>query len=263
MLRSVPFRPDPIADTAGRTRPDQLWLGLCLAASIVTHVGVGIGLPRRPPARPAPVAISTEIVDLDLPERTKPPPPPDETPDPAATRVNEREDKVLPRREARAPQPSAAAQVLTRSDEPSDALDLLDTIVTGPATTFSAHSSGRSSGTPAPTAAPSGSGERRSQSNDVVGPDRSRPASLAGGFAWTCPFPPEADVADVDRADVSLRIDIDASGRARQLRVVSDPGHGFGAAAQACAAQKHYTPGLDRDGNPVASTLAVRVRFVR
>ena len=48
------------------------------------------------------------------------------------------------------------------------------------------------------------------------------------------------------------------------VKVVSDPGHGFGRAARMCALGRRYTPGLDREGKPMVGTLGpINVRFTR
>jgi hypothetical protein len=77
-------------------------------------------------------------------------------------------------------------------------------------------------------------------------------------FWDACPFPVEADVAMVDEAYVTLEVDVGEDGRARAVRVISDPGAGFGAAAAACAVQKF------RDLNPSGSrTTRFRVHYIR
>ncbi|TKD11785.1 energy transducer TonB [Polyangium fumosum] len=95
-------------------------------------------------------------------------------------------------------------------------------------------------------------------------PDRSRPASLHGDRAWDCDFPSEAEAAGIRNVVVELRILVRADGRAQRVEVVSDPGHGFGAQARFCAAQHHYRPALDRDGQPIQASLGpIRIRFMR
>lgn len=95
-------------------------------------------------------------------------------------------------------------------------------------------------------------------------PDRSRPASLHGDRAWDCDFPSEAEAAGIRNVVVVLRILVRADGRAQKVEVVSDPGYGFGAQARFCAAQHHYRPALDRDGQPIQASLGpIRIRFYR
>jgi protein TonB len=48
------------------------------------------------------------------------------------------------------------------------------------------------------------------------------------------------------------------------VKVVSDPGHGFGRAARMCALGRRYTPGNDRAGQPITGTTPpIKVRFTR
>lgn len=93
--------------------------------------------------------------------------------------------------------------------------------------------------------------------------DRSRPARLAGGSAWDCPFPIEADEAGIDNSVVSLRIEVAADGSVLSAVTTRDPGHGFGREARRCALSKHWSAGLDRAGRPIGSTIVVNVRFDR
>ncbi len=100
-----------------------------------------------------------------------------------------------------------------------------------------------------------------------------RPIDTAGGAtparplaaAWAeCPFPIEADKADIDMALVSLQAEVDAEGRATRVTIQNDPGHGFGPAAQACALRGKYEPARDPSGAAAAGTTKpFRVRFQR
>jgi protein TonB len=94
--------------------------------------------------------------------------------------------------------------------------------------------------------------------------DQSRPASFAGSTSWNCPFPPEADADDVNQAVVSLVVTVGPDGSPVSVKVLSDPGSGFGAAARRCAFAQHFTPALDASGRRIAGTTQpIRVRFVR
>jgi protein TonB len=95
------------------------------------------------------------------------------------------------------------------------------------------------------------------------GVDKSRPIGLAGGTSWNCPFPPEADADQIDQAVVGVRVTVRTDGSASSVVVVSDPGHGFGRAAKACALARRYQPALDRTGTPIVSSSMVNVRFSR
>ena len=85
-----------------------------------------------------------------------------------------------------------------------------------------------------------------------------------GDGLWDCPFPPEADAQGIDRALVVLQITVRPDGRAQAVRVVRDPGNGFGREARSCAMKHRWRAARDRDGTPIVGTTApLRVRFVR
>lgn len=95
-------------------------------------------------------------------------------------------------------------------------------------------------------------------------PNRSRPAGLVGGRSWNCPFPPEADIEQIDRATAVIVVTVSESGRPTSVRVLSDPGYGFGRAAKQCAMGRRYEPALNRVGKPIRSTTPpINVRFRR
>jgi protein TonB len=59
-------------------------------------------------------------------------------------------------------------------------------------------------------------------------------------------------------------VTVDAAGSATAVRVLEDPGNGFGRAAVKCAMAQTYVPALDADGiaRP-ATTPPIRIRFKR
>lgn len=94
--------------------------------------------------------------------------------------------------------------------------------------------------------------------------DLARPARLLGSPSWSCPFPPEADQDQVDRGAVVLIVGVALDGSARTVRIVSDPGHGFGRAARICAFEKKYEPARDGTGAKIlGETPPIRVVFQR
>ncbi len=94
--------------------------------------------------------------------------------------------------------------------------------------------------------------------------NRSRTADLLGGRSWNCPFPAQADLEQVDRATAVVAVTVGADGRAKSVRVISDPGFGFGAAARRCAAGRRYRTALNSDGKAITATMPpVRVHFRR
>jgi protein TonB len=230
-----------------------------LIGQIDVEVEKPVETPKEKEPEPEPEPVKEEA--KPEPEPAVPPPPTTKAPEPTAERE---------------PPPPAAAQaaaVLTSDPDPDEPVDLTNTIVTGTGTTFAggvtqqggtsttavrnanarAWGTGNSTGRPeAPPAPPSG-------------PDRSRVAGLDGAANWNCPWPSEADAAQIDEAVVTVRVAVRADGTASKVDVLSDPGNGFGREARNCALRrKNYKVALDREGNPVAGeTKPFNIRFER
>lgn len=89
-----------------------------------------------------------------------------------------------------------------------------------------------------------------------------KPPQLNPSSMPACAFPPEA--GDIDSARVVLVVTVDRSGAPTKVRLVSDPGSGFGRAARDCLMQARFMPAVDEHGRPVeAQSPPVVVRFVR
>lgn len=209
-----------------------------------------------------------------------PPPPPPEpepiaepTPAPPAPNVNAAPKPPSDDPYEPPPTPAQAAKVLTApaDDEPLDltgqgfvtgegtgpGYGMVSAAGTGDKPTFNtaANLKGKpgGTGTGAPAAPP-----------PPAGPDLSRPPGLVGGTGWSCPFPPEADIDGVDQAVASIVVTVRPDGTPLSVKIVSDPGHGFGRAARQCALGRRFSPGLDRAGQPTTSTSPpIKVRFTR
>ncbi|RYE82716.1 MAG: hypothetical protein EOO75_20270 [Myxococcales bacterium] len=94
-------------------------------------------------------------------------------------------------------------------------------------------------------------------------PDRSRIAR-ATSSGWNCPFPPEADEEGKDSGTASIMVTVRPDGSVQSVKVVSDSGTGFGAAARRCALGQRFEPSFDRTGQAVVGTTApFTVRFTR
>lgn len=131
-------------------------------------------------------------------------------------------------------------------------------------------SSGSAAGS---SAASSGSGQRAGPhweggagAPSANGPgtgDRSGAVSLEDQ-SWSCPWPRGADADQIDEQTVVIRVVIDADGTVVSAKVLSDPGHGFGDAAVACALRSRFNPARDREGRPTrAPSPPIVVRFTR
>jgi protein TonB len=206
--------------------------------------------------------------EIDLKEEEPPPEPPREvepepTPQPVVARVT---NNAPPPPAA----PAAAAAVLTAKDE--DVVDMSNTIVNGngPGNGGVTMNNGQSNGPGgSPTGSPTGTGTSSAPPPPPPPPppaptvDRSRNAKeLSGNWSW-CPFPAEADMAQIDEARVTMEVTLRANGTPATARAIADPGNGFGRAAQACAMRAKYANALDRDGNPIPTTIKFNVTFSR
>ncbi len=206
--------------------------------------------------------------EIDVIKEDQPPPPPPPEPEQPKS-----EPVVAPPPRAREapppPAPAQAAKVLAREPDPNEPVDLTaNTIVQG---TADSYAGGFTSATgtnanavhtmPAAGGVPGGTGPSR-PSPKVAGPDLARPASV-GSADWQCPWPAEADTAQIDDEFVPVRIEVRSDGRPSDVRVSSDPGNGFGREARKCALSKVYVAARDHDGTPIAGTINIRVHFTR
>ncbi len=210
------------------------------------------------------------VQEIEVVRDDPPPPPP---PAPAETEAKPEPAPPPPVKAAREappppPAPAQAGKVLTQEPDPNEPVDLTgNTIVTGNAdayaggtTTANGTSARAVRGLASPVGVPGGTGAP--QTKPSAGPDRSRVASV-GGTEWNCPFPQEADTAQIDEAYVTLQVDLGADGAPAAVRVLADPGNGFGREARRCAMGKHFPPALDHEGTPIAGTFKAKVHFSR
>jgi protein TonB len=206
--------------------------------------------------------------EIEVMKEDVPPPPP------APTEAEQKPEPAPPPRaiphEAPPPPaaPAQASKVLTQEPDPNEPVDLTgNTIVTGNAESYAGGttaSNGTSThavrGLASPGGVPTGTGG--APPPKVSGPDRSRAASV-GGTEWNCPFPPEADTAQIDEAYVTLQVEVRPDGSAGAVRVLTDPGNGFGREARRCAMNMHFPPALDHDGTPIPGSIKPKVHFSR
>jgi periplasmic protein TonB len=206
-----------------------------------------------------------EEYQVDIIKDEPKPPEPEKEPEPVA-------EKEPPKAEPKdtppaPPAAAAAAQVIAAPADPNKVEDMTGfTIVQGAATAYTGGST-MAAGTattmvtaarPAATGVVGGTG---TQGPSAV--DRSRALRLRGGRDWQCPFPAEADVEQIDSAAPVIEVSAAGDGRIVSVRVISDPGHGFGREARACAMRQGFDPALDREGNGIAATKQFRVGFHR
>ncbi|MGC4093080.1 MAG: hypothetical protein QM756_35370 [Polyangiaceae bacterium] len=257
--------PDTLLERIAELGSSRRALHKPLLVALLVHAGLVSWLPStRSPAIQRATPLTTELWPFELPPPE--PEPPVAEPKPEAVAPNTATKAPLRASRSALP-PARAAAALTRSDDDDAPLDLTDSLVVGSAESYSGGvSSARGErqsargGTGVPATNPAA---RAVDAVEASAPDRSRAAGMLGGFAWNCPFPASADVDGVDQALVTIRVEVDASGKPRRVLVLSDPGHGFGEAARRCALAKEWTAALDRGGRPIAAGLNLNVRFVR
>ncbi len=208
--------------------------------------------------------LDVRVYELDVPA----PLPPPVAPPPERTLVERRAQARAMRDRSPTPPPSPetarAAAVVAREPDPGAPVDLTgDAIVTGQATAYAGGVTS-SSGT---RASPGRTGPPATATGDgavaTTALDRAGSVSLESE-KWSCPWPTEADNEQIDEQTVILRVVVDATGAAEKAMVLSDPGHGFGPAAVACALRTRFVPARGRGGEAVKATSPpIRVRFTR
>jgi len=214
------------------------------------------------------VIVATEEVPTPPPEKSEPEPQaPDNSPAQPPRSVSARSNS-----EPRAALPSAAqaAKTLTAPDAPGDS-DVADfSMVQGEGTQYAGgttSSIGTSSravqGPASATKDPKGPALVGSNQEAFAGPDRRRQA-IPTGSDWNCSslFPTDPEAGDY--AIVLIAVTVLPTGKPKSVAIIRDPGHGFAAAARACAMMQGYSAALDRQGNAiVATTPPITVRFTR
>ncbi len=225
-------------------KPQSAWLAVAVALAL--HAGLFLWSENIEPSLElwsADIAARVhaelgrqQLVDvLELPKPTKPiarashvAPKPAAVPEPASA-------------------PAQASQIVAQEPGPVDLTG--DAFVTGSASKYAGG-----------VTAPQGTSR---EAVKAVTADRSQPVTLEG-HEWQCAWPREADDQQIDEQSVVLRVVVAQDGRVQEVILVSDPGHGFGQAAVACAKRTKFTPALDRDGRATAArSPPIRVRFTR
>ncbi len=208
--------------------------------------------PEPEPERPPP----PEPVPEDIPPPSEPAP---ETSPPklAKAEPSTRRQPARPRTP-----PAQAGRALTSEGEaPVD----LTGIVTGDGALYAGGSTAQGGGAKTPVKDASPTPPSAPPPTPKTKPARSRaraPAPVAGD--WDCAWPAAADRLEINEASATVRVTVDRRGRPLKVKVVRDPGHGFGEAAIRCAARARFTPALDDDGaRTQATSPPIRVRFTR
>lgn len=196
----------------------------------------------------------TKVEAIELPKPPPPPVPPPAPPPPAPPATPPQATATRP------PPPARAGAIVAQAVEPSGPVDLTqDTFVTG---TAEAYAGGVT--TSAGTSATAVTAQEVAPGPQPAKPqDRSRAVGLDEA-SWSCPWPKDAEEQNIDEQLVVLRVSVRADGTAESADLASDPGHGFGQAALACAMATRFSPARDSSGKPIAArSPPIRVRFTR
>jgi protein TonB len=248
-------------------QPTTIRWPLALIAAFVAHALLLLGARHTSNAscpRPPTQSVNLEA-ELDL--TALEPPPPLAEPEKAVT--ERRPSLAKPRHTVAHPERSAgaeaaeAANVIARAPESTAPVDLTaDAFVTGTATAYAGGVTTPTGTSSSPVAgAPAQREPHPATASTTL--DRSTPVSLPTE-SWSCPWPREADAEQIDEQTVILRVVVTADGNPERATVLSDPGHGFGPAALACALRTHFTPARGSKGAPIRATSPpIRVRFTR
>jgi periplasmic protein TonB len=238
------------------------------AVSAALHAAAFAGLLRVPAlAFVAPDEVAVEVIEAP------PPQPPEPPPRAAAPRLPPppRKAPLAPPRDAPPPPaPVPEAPPPPNAPPPEDA----PPVAQAPVRIGISISSATSAGGVAAPVGNTGYGEmpRTAPDPGEVKPYRSdkyvppaqvtvRPRLIGDSRLPSEDYPEEALRLEVEGL-VVLVLTIDEKGAVTDARVVEDPGHGLGAAAAASVRRRWRFEPARKDGEPVATTWRVKVRFV-
>jgi len=113
-------------------------------------------------------------------------------------------------------------------------------------------------------AVPAGAVDRNAKPNANPG-RRSKARSIQlSGNEWRCDWPEAAMEQDIYEQFVILKVIVNSDGTVEKAWALSDPGNGFGAAAEACARRTKFSAAKDASGRAISATSPpIRVRFTR
>ena len=211
-------------------------------------------------------------IDVMLDEPPPPPPPPSAEPEEVKPEPPKAVPLPLPTA-APLPAPAQAAKVVAVEPDPNKPLDFTNTIIQGTANEYAGGitSSEGTSNTAMRNVGAQNGGVPTANGNEANAPaqvqqaprvSRARPAGLMS-HDWRCPFPPEADTAQIDEALVILEITVRPDGTPGTVRILRDPGNGFGRMAYQCAMRQRFVTALDADGNSIQGVVRAPVHFNR
>jgi protein TonB len=205
------------------------------------------------------------VLDLDPPASPDPPTELPKVPEAPRPRAEPAPRTALAPRD-HSPNPSApavAGQVVAAEPEAAEALDFTSfDIATGQGREYAGGVTASSGTNTTAVHSPRVDRDARPGATGGAG-SRARPVGLPA-TDWSCPWPHEADALSIDEETVVIRVVVRPNGAVVSADLVSDPGHGFGPVALACARSQRFPPALDDAGAPITATSPpVRVHFTR
>jgi protein TonB len=258
-------------------RSSDRWRRGRLVAAIVVGIGLHLGaaawaITSAPSLERWSAELATRVhAELTREEVVELPPPPPQVEKPkAAPPPVEKTPSTPPmphppRVHLSQPPPSPAQAGKIVAADPSAAVDLPGiNFVTGTAKTYAGGTTASDGKSPIPVTGPV---------NPAGPPATPRPAAPEKDLSaqvtlendeWSCAWPREADTESIDEQSVILQVVVGPDGKAESVKIVSDPGHGFGAAARGCALATRFSPARDKNGKPVrAPSPPLRLHFYR
>lgn len=258
-----------VGEVFERARPGRAWGALALGLALGGHVVAAVMAPHAPaPEAPSPPPLEVELAPPE------PPAPPLPTPEPAAPALAPRAEPAPARAQAAAPEPARAAALITakadppatpNADEPVDFTNDPNVLGFGSGLVAVGGKAAVGLQGAAPSATPAALPARAAGPvGDGLTPasNLSRKPSLGESDPCHGFFP---NGAASDAATAAVLLTIGKSGAVSSVKLISESPsqQGFGGAARACMASKRFSPGLDRDGNPTATSIRVNIRFRR
>lgn len=266
-----PQQPVPIVAliyASGRPRrATQMIWGITMALmahGLLAYVALGLKPSMESWSAQLAMRVHAELTKQEMIELPTPPIPSKPLPRPRASSSAAAAPRAPQHRTSNTPPPPAhAGTIIAQQERAQQPVDLTgNTFVTGSATAYAGGTT-TSQGTNAnavntshvdPNAAPPRSPGDPNLAHDVQLPDAE----------WHCPWPSEANDQQIDEQTAVIRVVVRADGTVVSATIVRDPGHGFGAAALACARTARFSPATDADGNAIQSqSPPIRVRFTR
>ena len=240
--------------------PPLLLLGAAVLVSAGAHLAAGAAMPRWRPSldQPAPRPQRVEVAVVEKPAAVAQAAP---APLPAAPTPRPRRHSAPERPAAPAPaETPPVAEPAPPGPQPPVLLPglALSAITAGTMGVNAGHGAGPAAGAPPPSDSGEGGGVEDvvpgyALTEEPVFLENVSPAQVRRYY------PEEARRARIEGA-VLVKLTVDGSGQVVRVRVIDDPGHGFGPAAARLARLYRFRPARV-DGRPVATEIQFTIHF--